>query len=121
MADDDESAVGAAPSCFFNIRNRAGLFLNNRLTCVAECLERILVVSGVMFDAIKILFACRPTAGVLFVTNLTAPKRDISLEVSINYYVLLTSDQLLCCTMRLLLVKAFLLQQLVDQVVVIVW
>lgn len=45
------SVVGA-PSCFFNIRIRAGLFLNNRFTCVAECLERMLVATRLlnMFD-----------------------------------------------------------------------
>ena len=28
--------VVLVPSCFFSKRNRAGLFLNNRLTCVDE-------------------------------------------------------------------------------------
>ncbi len=75
--------VGATPpSCFFKIRNRAGLFLNNRFTCVAECLERMLVVARVMVVDVggvmaKKLFACRPMAGVLFATDLATPKRDI--------------------------------------------
>lgn len=71
--------VGATPpSCFFKIRNRAGLFLNNRFTCVAECLERMVVV--VVDDDVmakKLLFACRPMAGVLFATDLATPNRDI--------------------------------------------
>lgn len=81
------SAAGA-PSCFFKIRNRAGLFLNNRFTCVAECLERMVVVAvarGVVMvvdfddddDVMAKKFACRPMAGVLFATDLAMPKRDI--------------------------------------------
>ena len=95
MVDDDVSAAaGAPPSCFFNIRNRAGLFLNNLFTCVAECLERMLVATGVItFDVV--MATCRPMAGVIFDTDLTAPKRDILLELlSINYYVYLPSDKL---------------------------
>ena len=90
------AAAGAPPSCFFNIRNRAGLFLNNLFTCVAECLERMLVATGVItFDDV-VMATCRPMAGVIFVTDdLTAPKRDILLELlSINYYVYLPSDKL---------------------------
>lgn len=81
------AAAGAPPSCFFNIRNRAGLFLNNLFTCVAECLERMLVATGVItFDDDDVMAICRPMAGVIFVTDdLTAPNRDILLEISINY------------------------------------
>ncbi len=74
---------GTPPSCFFKIRNRAGLFLTNRFTCVAECLERMVVVaSGVMVvdddDVMAMkLFACRPMVGVLFATDLATPKRVI--------------------------------------------
>ena len=89
MDDDDDVVLVAGvdpPSCFFNIRNRAGLFLNNRLTCVAECLERMLVTRGVllkMFDddddevvmAKKFAWPIRPMAGVLLAADLTAPKR----------------------------------------------
>jgi hypothetical protein len=32
-------ALGDSP-CFLASRNRAGLFLNKRLTCVAECFDR---------------------------------------------------------------------------------
>lgn len=78
------AAAGAPPSCFFNIRNRAGLFLNNLFTCVAECLERMLVATGVItFDDDDVMAICRLMAGVIFVTDdLTAPNRDILLEVS---------------------------------------
>ncbi len=103
------AVVGApVPSCcFFKIRNRAGLFLNSRFTCVAECLERMVVARGVMVvddddDVVmaKKLFACRPMAGVLFVTDLATPKRDIFLfacSVSIDQSTCPPTCLSVCC------------------------
>mmetsp|Transcript_20283 Transcript_20283/g.29004 ORF Transcript_20283/g.29004 Transcript_20283/m.29004 type:complete len:112 (+) Transcript_20283:438-773(+) len=82
VVEDAPAGVDAAsPSCFFKIRNRAGLFLNNRFTCVAECLERMVVVDDVMAK----IFACRPMAGVLFATDLATPQRDIFLLSAVLY------------------------------------
>jgi len=76
---------GRPPSCFFNKRNRAGLFLNNRFTCVAECLERMLVTmlldddDDVIVMAKTLAWPTRPMmAGVsLAAADLTTPKKDI--------------------------------------------
>ena len=76
--------VGFFGTCpdFFNRRNRAGLFLKRRFTCVAECfvLYDVLEVEFIVEMMGRVLFEVRATAGeaaVLYSVK-RGRRRDIS-------------------------------------------
>ena len=92
------AAAVASPSCFFNKRNRAGLFLNSRFTCVAECLERMLLnaVDDVMAQMFE--WPIRPMDGcVLLATVFTIPTSDIFFMFQHQLLSILPLLQLLDC------------------------
>ena len=76
--------LGTCPD-FFNRRNRAGLFLKRRFTCVAECFVLYVVVVEVEFRGVivemmgRLLLDVRATAGEAALYNVErGRRRDIA-------------------------------------------